>query len=148
MATSFDDIEDLALIEIQDYRIDGLSNDIEAFHTYLDGFVVKAVPHFTNCLQSLSYDLDSREFDKDLSNTEQEILACYVVEMWLKQVTQDITQMNLHMTNKEFKVYSEAENLKQKSEHLDRTREKVKQLSVEYQLQNIGQISYFANLLK
>ena len=148
MATSFDSIEDLALIEIQDYRINEFVPGECSFQLYLDGLLVKAVPQFTECLQSLDYDLETRTFVSTLTNLEQAILAGYVVEVWMKQVVQDITQMNLHMTNREFKTYSEAENLKQKADYLDKIREKNKQLTVDYQLKNISQISYYANLLK
>ena len=48
--------------------------------------------------------------------------------------------------NREFKLNSENENLKQKSEYLDRAREKAHQLSTEYQLLNISSIPYYSTM--
>ena len=42
--------------------------------------------------------------------------------MVVKEV-QDVNQMNLHLQDRDFKVYSESQNLKEKSLHLDKTKE-------------------------
>lgn len=138
MPTSFNEIEDLALILIQDYRIDNLAQtDYATFQTFMDGLLVRAIPRFTKCVQDLSYNLATREFNATYTNLEQEILAEYVAICWMAEITQNITQMNAKLSNKEFKSYSEAENLKQKSEYLDHMRENVKQLTSDYEINNL-----------
>lgn len=145
MGTTFDEIEDLALIELQDYKIVNLAKtDMTALRTYLDGLVIRSVPKFAQCLQSTEYDIALRQFNSVFTNIEKEILAEYVAITWMTSIVQDVTQFNLHLQNKEFKIFSEAENLKQKSEYLDRMREKARQLTTDYQIVNINQISYFA----
>lgn len=145
--TSFDSIEDLALIVIRDYKIDSLAqSDPTAFQTYLDGFLISAIPNFTASLTDLSYDLTTRQLSADLTNLQQKILACLLNVEWMTAETQNITQFNLHLQNKEYKVYSEAENLKQKVDCLDKMREKAQQLATEYQLLNISSIPYYSNM--
>lgn len=146
MATSFDTIEDLFLISIRDYRIDALASNQTVLKQYLDGFLIKAVPNFTACLQDLSYDSATRTFTSTFTNLENEILASLMEIEWWRNSINDITQVNLHLMNREFKLNSENENLKQKSEHFDRVREKAQQLATEYQLLNISSIPYYSTM--
>lgn len=146
MATSFDIIEDLFLISVRDYRIDALTSNQTVLQQYLDGFLIKAVPNFTACLQDLSYDATARSFTSTFTNLENEILANLMEVEWFKNDVNDVTQINLHLMNREFKLNSENENLKQKSEYLDRAREKAHQLSTEYQLLNISSIPYYSTM--
>ena len=146
MATSFDTIEDLFLISVRDYRIDALASNQTVLQQYLDGFLIKAVPNFTACLQDLSYDSVARTFASTFTNLENEILANLMEVEWFKSDVNDVTQINLHLMNREFKLNSENENLKQKSEYLDRAREKAHQLATEYQLLNISSIPYYSTM--
>lgn len=146
MATSFDTIEDLFLISVRDYRIDALASNQTVLQQYLDGFLIKAVPNFTACLQDLSYDSVARTFASTFTNLENEILASLMEVEWFKSDVNDVTQINLHLMNREFKLNSENENLKQKSEYLDRAREKAHQLATEYQLLNISSIPYYSTM--
>lgn len=146
MATSFDTIENLFLVSIRDYRIDALASDAAVLQAYLDGFLFKAVPHFTECLQDLSYDSTARTFTSTFTNLENEILASLMEVEWARNSVNDVTQINLHLMNREFKLNSENENLKQKSEYLDRAREKAHQLATEYQLLNISSIPYYSTM--
>ena len=146
MSTAFDTIEDLALITIRDYRIDALASDATVLQTYLDGFLIKAVPNFTECVSDLTYDITARTFTSTFTNLEIEILANLMEIEWFKNDVQDITQVNLHLMNKEYKLNSENENLKQKSEYLGRLREKAHQLANEYQLANISSLPYYSTM--
>lgn len=142
MATSFDNIIELMMTNIRDYKIDSLYEiDPTGFATYLDGFILRGLPRFTDSLTSLDYNAETREFTHDLSLLEQTIIADYATLEWMKSCIEDITQFQLHLTNREFKIHSEAENLKQKQSLANDMREKVKQLSVDYQLVNFNRIT-------
>lgn len=136
MATSFDTIEDLALTVISDYKLVKLYNQSEEdFKTYCDGFLVNAVPNFTQCQQDLSYDLTTRTFTSDFTALEISILADFWAISWLTKEVQDATQINLKLsTSGGFETHSEAQNLKEKSSWLDRLRERVYQKITDYQL--------------
>lgn len=144
MATRFDTIEDLALTVVSDYKIAKLYNQDEtAFKTYCDGFLISAIPNFTQCNQDLSYDTEEREFTADLTIMEISILADFWAIQWLTKEVQDVTQINLKLsTSGGFETHSEAQNLKEKSSWLDRLRERVYQKITDYQLQDISVYSF------
>jgi flagellar basal body P-ring protein FlgI len=62
------------------------------------------------------------------------MLSKLMVEKWLEKEVQDVNQMNLHLQDRDFKVYSESQNLKEKSLHLDKVKE--------YNAQSITVYSY------
>ena len=136
MGTSFDDIIDLALISIKDYKLDKLYNlSKDAFIKYCDGFLIQAIPNFTQCKQSLDYDINNREFLNELTILEKNILADFWVIEWFKKETQDSAQLaNKLQVSSAFTMHSPAQNLKEKSEYLDRLREKVYQKITDYWL--------------
>lgn len=140
MGTSFDDIIDLALISIRDYKLDKLYNlSKDAFIKYCDGFLIQAIPNFTQCKQSLDYDINTREFLNDLTILEKNILADFWVIEWFKKETQDSIQLaNKLQVSSAFTTHSPAQNLKEKSEYLDRLREKVYQKITDYWLSDLS----------
>ena len=69
-----------------------------------------------------------------------------MVYNWFSGKINDVTQFQGHLNNKEFKAHSEAANLKEKSEYLDRLREKINQDEVDYQLMNLNAIPFFAGV--
>lgn len=143
MPTTFDEVIDIALVTIRDYKLDKIYNDPEIFNQYVDGFLIKAIPSFTECFTSLKYDITNRTFLEELSPIEIDILADLWDMEWFKAEVQDTRQFNLHLNDTDFKHYAEGQNLKEKSEYLDRMREKVAQKIVDYQLKNIKSIPYF-----
>ena len=115
-STSFDEIYDLALISFRDYRLDQLYDLSEAdFKNLLQGYLIKAIPKFTNCQVDLEdIDTTSKMFNNTLTLTEQVILSDYMVIEWMTSQILDITQMELHLNNTDYKHYSEQQNLKGK----------------------------------
>lgn len=146
MATPFKDIYGLAMITIRDYKLDNLYKlDKEAFFLTLQGFLIRGKDRFVSCIKPLDVDEVQGEFLSDLSDMEKSILADLTVIEWFTSKTQDVTQFQLHLSDKDFRTYSESNNLKEKSEYLDRLREKCRQSMVDYQLQNLSNIPFFNN---
>ena len=141
--TSFDQIEDLALITIDDYALNVLYNqDIDKFKNVCDGYLISAVGNFTRCRTSLSYDITNRTFDSDLSDLEISILADLWQIEWMERKTQDSKQFQLKLkSGNSFTFNSESQNLKEKSTHLDKMREKVEQKITQYQLQDLDSVT-------
>ncbi len=143
MGTLFEKVYDRALIVIEDYKLNKLAEqDYEAFLLYLQGTLERSIPDFTSCNTDLSYNEVEDEngnmvmaFDNELSNKEINILSSIMVYNWFSRKVQDVTQFQGHLSNKEFKAHSEANNLKEKSEYLDRLREKYNQDIVDYQVE-------------
>lgn len=145
MGTLFEKVYDRALMIIEDYKLNKLAEqDYEAFLLYLQGTLERSIPDFTSCNTDLSYnEVEDKNgnmvmaFDKELSNKEINILSSIMVYNWFSRKVQDVTQFQGHLSNKEFKAHSEANNLKEKSEYLDRLREKYNQDIVDYQVEAI-----------
>lgn len=144
MPTSFDQVIDLALVTVDDYKLVKLYNQSQqGFQKWCDGFLLSAVPNFFQCRQSLEYDTTTRQFVSDLTETEISILADLWVISWLLRETQNSAKINaLLQTSGSFKTHAASQNLKEKSAYLDGLREKVYQKITDYQLQDISNITF------
>lgn len=144
MSTSFDQVIDLALVTVDDYKLVKLYNQSqEGFQKWCDGFLLSAIPNFFQCRQSLEYDTITRQFVSDLTETEISILADLWVISWLLRETQNSAKINaLLQTSGSFKTHAASQNLKEKSSYLDGLREKVYQKITDYQLQDISNITF------
>lgn len=151
--TNFKVVYDRAMGRLRDYRLDNLFNiDEDAFYTYMRGKLYESIDTFNGCLSDLSYHSETVGlvtewyFDNTLSSKETSILAYGIIIAWMEQNTLDITQMNLHLSTKDFKNFSESQNLKQKSEVLDKMREDMSREITEYQLKNLTSIPFFGGV--
>ena len=139
MATLFTDIYELFLVEIIDWKIDRIyDTSVPTFETYLQGFLVRAVPKFTNCEQSLVYSLVTDSFTSDFTVVEKSILAILMTIEWMNKEVQNISQFNNLLSDQDMKFHSAAQNLREKSEYKDRLRETVSQDMVDYGISNIS----------
>ena len=136
MATTYDEIYDLALVTIRDYKLDELyASSPTDFRAYMEGFLIRAIPKFTNCRQ----DLENRDdvlktFSVDLDFMEKNILAELTVLTWFEKEVQNVTQFNLHLNDTDFKRYAESNNLKEKASYLANLRAVASQDMVDYGL--------------
>lgn len=139
MATSFEEIYDLALVMINDYRLNNLYKvDADAFLTHMQGLLINAIPMAEEgCEKALDYNLSSGTFTNNLSNKVKKILADALVIVWFERITNDVTQVNALLQGRDKKTHSVAQNLKEKSEYLDRMREKLRQDITDYQISNL-----------
>lgn len=134
MTTDYTDVYDLFLTKIKDWKLEYLySTNPDNFETVLHGFMVVSLPQFKNCNQSLARNDTTKKFDETLTEENQNVIAALMVEQWLQQEINDIRQMALHLQD-DFKTYSEAQNLKEKSDHWARIKELNSQMIVDYSL--------------
>jgi len=138
--TPFSEIYDLFLSQIKDYNLDKLYDvSIDDFETVLQGYLMNAIPEFNNCTKNLeNFNLTNKEFNETLTLTEKIILVQWMVIKWLSKEINNITQLNNFLSDTDFKMYSNANNLKEKSEYCNRLREVVNQSMVNYDLINIS----------
>lgn len=139
MPTLFSDIYDLFLSGVSDYKINELfavsTTDAE---TYLQGFLMKAIPKFNHCKQDLTYILTTDAyFVSTLSLSEQNILSDWMQIQWFNKEINDVTQFQLHLNNTDFRHYAESQNLKAKSDRVNELREIVNQDMTDYSLKYI-----------
>ena len=139
--TSFDDVIDLALVEINDYRLNKLyeKGEEEDFNTFVDGILITAIPLFKNCKKVLSYNIEERTFTLELSSLEITILAKLWVLQWYRKDNQTYALYRQHLQNSgSFKNHSESQNLKENSIYADKLAEDIDRLMVAYQLEDVS----------
>lgn len=151
--TNFKVVYDRAMGRIRDYRLDNLFNkDENAFYDFMRQKLYESIDTFNGCLSDLTYHSEIVEtntewyFDSTLSTKETSILAYGLIIAWMEQNMLDITQMNLHLSTKDFKNFGESQNLKQKSETLDKMREDMAREITEYQLKNLSNLTFFGGV--
>lgn len=135
MATPYSEIFSLFLDSINDYKIDRLylSAVENSADVYMTPFLIKAIPNFDNCQQDLEdRDDTTRTFNITLTTNEKVILSNLMVVEWLTKEVNDIRQMSLHLVDKGFTTYAEANNLREKKELLNSTRETVEKQMIRY----------------
>lgn len=133
MSTSIREIFDLFMLRVSDYRLNHLFDSSEEdFDTYLQGFLEFAISDFDICDQDLNYDETTKTFSDTLTRENKTILATLMMKYWLEKLVNDITQMNLHITDRDFKVASEAMNLREKTIRLNNVKETCSQMLVDY----------------
>ena len=140
MATSFSEIYDLALVSIRDYKINQIfENGLEDFENFMLGFLKKAIPKFNNCNTDLedSLDFENSAFTEILTLKEQVILSNLMIIEWLNSKILDVTQMQLHLNDTDFRHYAEERNLSGKMSAREIFREVISQDMVDYGIKNI-----------
>jgi len=133
MGTSLSEIFDLFMQTVTDYRLNDLFNASEEdFENYLQAWLEFAIIEFDICNQDLDFDEATKTFPEVLTRENKIILATLMMKYWMQKNVQDITQMNLHVTDRDFRVASEAMNLREKSIHLNHIKETCSQLLLDY----------------
>lgn len=148
--TTFNNVIDRAMFLQQDYRLDKLYvNDNKSFTMFITQFLLNSIDTFDGVLDSLSYHSEVIDdntiyvFDRELTSKEIYILALGISIEWMSNNLLDITQMNLHLSTRDFKAFSEANNLQRKSEVLNTMRENYYKNITDYQLNNISSLPFF-----
>lgn len=103
----------------------------EVAEDMMEIFLMKSIPYFYNCQKDIknvdNIDMECKKFNIELDMEEKNILSDLMVLCWFERLTNNILQVDGNLQDTDFKTFSEANNLKEKSERLDRMREKVYQ---------------------
>lgn len=133
MGTELREIYDLFTMKVTDYRLIDLFTESELdFENYLESFLQFAIVDFGVCNQDLDYNDTTKEFPVTLTRKNKVILATLMMKHWMQKNVNDITQMNLHVTDRDFKTMSEAMNLREKNIYLNAIKEECSQFLVDY----------------
>lgn len=144
MSTPFSNIIDKALVVIRDYSLDTLyASDEDTFNSVLQAYLIKGAPRFVECLQDLSYDVDTESFNSDLTDLEMDILADYTVISWYESNINDVLEFKETLQDREFKRLATGQNLKPRQEYLTMLYTRVKQSTTNYLWANWGSLPYF-----
>lgn len=142
--TSFDQIETLALSIVEDYKLNKLfENSYDNFQKFCDSLLFNALPQFTECRQDLTYNVETREFDVDLTNLEIYILSRYWVIAWWERENNNAAQIALKLGIKnQYSYNSESQNFKEKQNVIDKLREEVDRATQEYLLLDLDSYGF------
>ena len=144
--TALSEVFDLFMQTVTDYRLIALFNSSEAdFEDYLEAWLIMSISEFSDiCDQDLSYDSTDKEFTVVLSTQNKTVLATLMMKYWLQKNINDVTQMNLHVQDRDFKVPSEAVNLREKRTAFLHVQEQCSQLLQDYAYKRVDWNDWFA----
>ena len=135
MGTPFTEIYDLFLVMVQDYKIDILYDVSEiTLNNYLKGFLTYAITAFSQyCTQDLgTADFDLGYFTITLTLENKVMLAKEMQNPWMERIANKVLDMEMQLSDTDFKRYSEAQNLTAKNARLQMIREKISQDELDY----------------
>jgi hypothetical protein len=124
------------MMTVTDYTLINLFNASPAdFETYMSAFLVKGVEDFKGtCDQDLSY--TNFEFTEVLYQKNIDMLVLLMKKHWLEKLIDDIKQMNLAVTDKDFRRYAESQNMREKQNRYILDLEEVSQQLSNYALKH------------
>ena len=129
--TSYETIYNRALSKIEDPMLIQLPE--EDFENMLHGWLTSAIAKHRKCTHDLSdRDDELRQFNVDLTDIEQEILAILMVREWLAPQLNSVTLTSQVFGGKEEKFYAQANHLSELRELDERLRLEAQQLSRDY----------------
>lgn len=139
MGTHYSEIYELFLASVQDYRIDKIfRKSKKSAEAYMKPFLIRGLINFYNCKNNLEDRDDvAQTFGTTLSTEEKVILGNLMAVSWMEKNTNDILEMRNHLQDQDFRMYSSAQNLKEKSTHLAAMRETVSQQITQYGYNNL-----------
>ena len=113
MATPFSEIYDRAIFRFADY--DFLQKDIQTCEDILEKYLISAKTDFARiCETDLNdCDMDAKQFNKDLSESEIEILALGISFYWLSYKTLNSKALKNVLNSKDYYYYSPSTLLKE-----------------------------------
>ena len=134
----------MALSIVEDYKLNKLfENSYDNFQKFCDGLLFNALPQFTECRQDLTYNVETREFDVDLTNLEIYILSRYWVIAWWERENNNAAQIALKLGIKnQYSYNSESQNFKEKQNVIDKLREEVDRATQEYLLLDLDSYGF------
>jgi hypothetical protein len=151
MSTPFTDIYDLVMEQIDDYRLVALYNqdvlnDTTNLDTYLHGFMLLAIPEFSECSQDLSLrdDVTTKSFTETLTDINKKVLSKLMVKEWLSKEVKNILDMKAKIQDVDYKTYSEAQNITARQTMLTMFKEECSQLLIDYSYKNNSWTNWYS----
>jgi hypothetical protein len=111
MATPFNDVYNLFLSQVTDKNLDKIPEI--SLKTNLQLWLMSATGFFSNCRQDLSdFDLLSNQFNVDLTMAEKQILAKFMVVVYMDTHLIHDSLLKEQLNSKDYRTYSPAAKIK------------------------------------
>ncbi|MDH6674429.1 hypothetical protein M2277_005121 [Paenibacillus sp. LBL] len=130
MATSYQELYPIFLSKVSDYSFMNMQQD--DLEKYMEGLLSSAVPKFRFCKAVQGRDAVAKAFNEDLKDIEKEILVSLMLVEYMKPkiLTSEILKQN--MSDKDFKIYSQANHLKELSDFYNKLKSEADKMITEY----------------
>jgi hypothetical protein len=140
--TKYSDVFEIVLSLMESYKINIIfdTNDESGINTFFLPYIKFASGELEN--NNATFNISDRndtifEFNEDLSDGKQLIIAKLIITGYLSKETHDILQMKLHLQDGDFKTYAEKNNLEGKLTALYMLKEEIN-----YDLKKTGYNSF------
>ena len=141
--TDFSQIYDLFTMSVTDYKLIALYNASPTdFATYMSGFLIPAIEEFYNSDQNLGY--SGTTFTETLTQKNINILMLLMKKRWLEKEIDSILQMNNLVQDRDFKTFSQSQNMTAKQNRYIMMMEEVSQKLVDYGLNTVDWATWFS----
>ena len=110
MNTPFENVYSVFLSKITDYEI--LKLEEEEINEELEMILRKAFSRFVT-IKKCKLDKDLKEFTRELTDLEINIIATFMLSEWLRPKIYSITLLKQSLSSKDFSMYSQANHLKE-----------------------------------
>jgi len=130
MATSYEVVDNKFLGKITDDYL--LSLELADLQKLLDGYRESANVKFKKCSKVSDRDENLRQYNQTLTDEEIEILANLMVIEWLRPKINSIELLKQSMSTKDFRIYSQANHLKELQQLKKDTESETNRLIVSY----------------
>jgi hypothetical protein len=140
MATTTDEIFDLFSSLQDDWRLTSLftTSGSDAYGTYVTPWLLLSIDDFSPiCDQSLILNSGSVAFTVDLTQENKNVLSQLMTKYWLQKEVKNILQMSNSIQDRDFKTYSQAQNLTAKKDLYNTTVEELDRLLGKYELKRV-----------
>jgi hypothetical protein len=124
MGTGISDVNDLFMSRVSDHKLTTIytNYDVQVFNQYLEPWLLDSIVKFEPvCDQDLTYTTTSGSvegsFTQTLTLKNKTILSQLMVLAWLEKTIQDITQMNIYLQDKDYRLHAASQNLKAKQDY-------------------------------
>ena len=144
MSTLSSEIFDFFLTSVNDYRLDNIyqTSGSLVLDVYLEPWLLNSIVEFSICDQDLSYTVSSGSsegyFDATLNNRNQFMLVQLMIKYWLQKDIQNVLQMNNILQDRDYRVFSQANNLKAKQDYYIMKCEEVNQRLIDYEYSDVN----------
>lgn len=133
MATPFEDIIDMAMGNMKDYKLDAIyKTDPDLFEDIMTQHVIRGSIQFESCMQSLDFDLSAKQFNSTLTMSEIVILSDLAILDWYTYELNDVLEFKEPLRDSDFNRYSTGQNIRPRQEEIDNKRRRIKQNITNY----------------
>ena len=142
MSTLYTNIFERFTMKTKDWTLDRLYlSSVTTYNEYVRGFLLNAIPKFAyDCqtdISSSNRDDSAMIFNDTLTELEEEILATMMGLEWTSREVKSLENLQRTLGDKDFKLHSGANALRQNKELQADIREEVDSLIVQYSWQRV-----------